>query len=273
MRSLVFSAAALGLFAVAGCSATTADSVDSAQPEMLSAPTVTTIVSCADVDDPTTKGTLTVDSSYRFTWQIGDSQNRPETSTLVEVTKNVQDGGETSYSFHLASGEYISLDIRKDGTSVSFSALYAMCAAQTPVLESALAPLLAATDASKQRKQTFATCDFHGDGASVPEHDTFTVRPSLDGHGAIFEEASNEDNDQSFVLLARKVVAAGSPRRSIYEGQGGVAVFAAGQHVSSVTQLTVTSSSPASLQWNWQEKLPSSQCQVTGAAYAASLLR
>jgi hypothetical protein len=272
MRFVALSFSMLALATVAGCSAATADSVDAVDPgqsEMLSAPSASTLVSCTDTDDPTMKALVTVDSSDRFSWQIGEM--KPEVSTLADVAKTVQDGT-TSYTFHLASGRFVSISMSKDHTSVSFSGLYAMCPAQTAVLESAIAPLLAATAASEAQKQTFATCQFHGEGASVPEQDTFTVRPSLDGHGAVFEEASNEDSDQTFVLLARHVQAVGNPRGSMYKGEGGVAVFAAGQHVSPVTELTVTGSSPASIQWDWQEKLPSNECQVTGAAYASSLL-
>jgi hypothetical protein len=243
------------------------DPVGSAQPEMLSGPppAPTTLVSCADVDDATMKATLTVDSSHRFSWQIGEMT--PEVAPLTDVSKTVQDDI-TQYSFHLASGRFIELEMSNNGTSVSFSGLSAFCAPKTPVREDAIDPLLAATASSNAHRQTFATCTFHGDGAAVPPQDTFTVRPSLDGHGAIFEEAPNDDSDQTFVLLANKLVAHSG--HTVYEGQGGVAVFAAGQHVSSLSQLTVTGSS---IQWNWQQPLPASECQVTGAAYAKSLLQ
>ena len=260
------------LVALAGCAAGSGDSVGSAEPEMLSAGSpATTLVSCTDTDDATTTASLTVDSSFRFGWKIGDM--RPAVATLTDVTKTVRDDF-TYYTFHLASGEFISLDIGNTGTGIAFSGLSALCAPKTPVREDALEPLLAATASSVAKKQTFATCTFHGDGAEVPQADTFTVRPSLDGHGAVFEQSSNEDSDQSFVLLAHKLITtgAGQSTRSVYEGQGGVAVFGAGQHVSSVSQLSVTGSSPSTIQWNWQEPLPASECNVTGGAYAKSLL-
>jgi hypothetical protein len=218
---------------------------------------------------------LEVDANYKFTWKIGeggDGRDGGVTSTLTDVVRRVEDDS-TAYSFHLASGEFISLNIGKESTTVAFSALYAMCAPKTPVDENAIAPLLAATAASRQQKQDFAKCSFHGEGAEVPEQDTFTVRPSLDGHGAIFEDDASGDSDQSFVLLARRVAVDPSSRSSVYSGEGGVAIFAAGQHVSSMTELTVTNSSPATVQWDWQEQLPNSSCEVTGAAYASTLLR
>jgi hypothetical protein len=230
-----------------------------------------TIVSCTDTDDATMAAALTVDSSFHFTWKVGDMT--PEGATLTEVSKNVQNDI-TSYSFRLASGEFIELSMGQNQVSVGFSALYASCAPTTVVHEELIAPAITATAASTAQKQAFATCSFTGDGAEVPKQDTFTVRPSLDGHGAVFEQASDEDSDQSFVLLAHSVTKAVGSQSAIYTGEGGVAVFAAGQHVSSVTELTVTGTSPsASIQWDWQDPLPQSTCQVTGADYAASLLR
>jgi hypothetical protein len=259
------------LLGVQGCAAATGGLTDQTQADLQGpAGEATTIVACTDTDDPTMDAKLTIDPSFRFSWKVGDM--KPDVSTLTEATKRVQDGV-TSYSFRIASGKYISLDIGKDYTTVGFSAYYAGCSPKTVVDESAIAPLLAATSSSVDRQKAFATCTFHGEGAEVPYQDTFTVRPSLDGHGAIFEQASNEEEDQSFVLLAREVTQSIGDQRSTYKGEGGVAVFAAGQHVSSVTELTVSGASPASIQWNWQQQLPSNECEVTGADYAASLLR
>jgi hypothetical protein len=267
MRFVALSFSVLALAAVEGCATEANESVAPAQAEMLAVPS-TTIVSCADAEDPTMTAELTVEPGARFGWRIGEMS--PEVSAVAEVVRNVQDGT-VSYSFHLASGRFVSLSMSEERVSVSFSALYASCSGKTAVSESVIRPLLEATAASEARKQTFATCKFHGDGAEVPEQDTFTVRPSLDGHGAIFEDDS-KDSDQTFVLLARQVDAAASSQRSTYKGEGGVAIFAAGQHVSPVTELTFTGASPATVQWNWQEELPSSECQVTGTEYASSLI-
>jgi hypothetical protein len=215
----------------------------------------TELFACTDKADPTTKAALSIDAYFHLTWTLAAEHNK---ASLLGVTKQAQDGI-TSYTLQTASGAYISLDQAADGTMTASRSGYEVdCGKSVSMNDAALAHLIEKTARTMQAQRPFAVCSFDmGDQQS--ETDTITIRPSLGGTDVVIE---GSEGDTSFALLTHDVPATGT--ETVYAGEGGTTVYAAGQHTASFTRLTVNNSSPASLSWNAAESLPANKCQLAG---------
>jgi hypothetical protein len=232
------------------------------------APSTTVLVDCVDKTDPTAKALLTIDSSFKFSWTL---VHDTVTGTLYELDKE-QDG---QYLMHGSDGHFVAFD--PETNFVDMGGLDVECDTSTAKIDTAAFDRYVAITATSQAKQEpFATCqlDISG-GTSTPS--SWTVRPSLDGSGAIIE---GDHVGDEFVALLVTSIDSGSGGATAYKGLGSTIEFAAGQHVTTFTTLTGTPGSDGTTTFSWDRigedgqpaPLPSNSCKVTGADIAKSLL-
>jgi hypothetical protein len=217
------------------------------------------VFKCQDKDDPTLKAELTVDASFEFVWHIAGDE---VSSTLVSVERLTDLDG---YALHGTSGHFVSVDLGPDTSGAFMSGDEVTCDPKTiQVDRTSLDHLVATTDASRAKEQTFATCS---DG-SRHGRTTFTVRPDLGNTGALIEGTDADGDD--FVLHA---TSATTPEEETvtYSGNGATTVVAAGQHISPFTEITTDETGEMS--WDAAGDLaPAGGCTFDGETFAEGLV-
>jgi hypothetical protein len=243
-------------------------------PAAAGAPKV--ILSCTDKEDPTSVALLTVDSADGLVWQLGDDK---VTTTLVSANKSPDSPG---YDLHTSSGHFLHLALQLDGNKIDLSmgGLDVECDAAAANVDTAtLDALVQATAASQAKQQPFATCQVGDASNPTTGASSITVRPALTGAGAILEGNDGADGDESFVILASSLSSDASG--VTYKGDGGMTVFAAGQHVTHVATLATSGAAGAgTLSWSFDgeadapaDPVKSTSCTVTGDAIAKGLIQ
>ena len=225
------------------------------------------LVSCTDKKDPKATALLTVDSAFRFTWQIRDKK---VTSTLVGVDQAFK---LDDWTFHDAAGNGVQVTIDAMGAenvSIFFGQTVSVecVTAKAKIDHAAIATLLDASKASHAKAQTLATCP------AGPHEDpmVFTFRPPLVGKGAVIE--ATPVGNETIMFLAQSVTKADSVT---FKGQGGAATFDffQGEKVVGLDSLTIATGEFASLSFNGASDGPDffNGCNVTGQSALEDVLK
>jgi hypothetical protein len=187
------------------------------------------LVKRTDKTDPSKSATVTVDSKFHLTWQVGATKGE---STLVGLIQSDDQKiwglqGSSSYVVEIASvakGDDTTLQVAASGESVECDA------AKSGFDEKNLDPIVKAVTDSLAKQETFADCMF--ENADSGREATYTYRPALGGAPGVVIEAQ-VSVEGGMVLLATSAVdgkgdpdgqgSAGIADGATYTGDGGEA--------------------------------------------------
>jgi hypothetical protein len=212
---------------------------------------------------------LTIDTDFRFTWRIGD--------VTASATLAGADRIEESPSFELLQTSGSLLILNPDDLIIGVNGMSVTCDPRVVKLDrAAIEALVAKTAASRAEQKTFAVCKFDGD--TVNPSETFLVRPSLDGSGALIEGQTSIE--QRVVLHAKEIVPAGDA--VTYKGEGGITNFTEGGQLSAkFATLTSTPTAGGAITLSWDAKtaagkplpLAANRCTLSDATLSSFLQR
>jgi hypothetical protein len=227
-------------------------------------------LTCVDRLDPSRTAALDINSAFHISWSIGGASGD---ATLAGV-ELLRSGDRVTYQFHATSGELFDVDVAVQ--SIGLGTAFVACdPASARIERSLLDDLVTATNATKAKQQSFASCVAGGGTGALPT--ALTVRPALAGAGALIEGVSS---GARFVLLARELPESGTGTVT-YKGEGGTSALSApGTKDLTFSDLVAHPSAlpEASLSWDATDRggvrvpFANGHCTIDGLAYASSLI-